>query len=334
MLKYVSLFLVFALALTLMAFASLDGSVPLAPVEAQGTTLEGLTVRVDPAESVVDVGETFTVTVMIDEASDLGAFQFDLLYVPTTVTVDGVAVGDFLDSTGRTVSPVGPVIDNQEGRVGFGAWTVGSAPGPNGTGTLATITLTAQDVGVSPLDLQEVKVLDTHAANQTPVVEDGTVVAGGAPTPTPTPTATSTPTGTPTPTPTTTTTTTITPEPAIVAQPTSAPVGETFTFTGSHFTPNSLIEVWFADPDQVRYHLDPFYTDSSGGFTRQRHWEAYWPAGTYSYIANDVVQQSETSVEFEMTEPGSQTPTSTPTPTTTPTLSSQKVYLPLVLKGW
>lgn len=332
MLKYVSLCLIFALALTLMALASLDGSIPLAPVEAQDATLQALTVRIDPAQSVVDVGETFTVTVMIDQASDLGAFQFDLLYITTTVTADGVVMGDFLGSTGRTVSPVGPIIDNQAGRVSFGAWTVGSAPGPNGTGTLVIITLTAQDVGISRLDLQEVKVLDTHAGDQPPIVEDGMVVAGGAPTPTPTPTATSTPTRTTTPTPTTTTT--ITPEPAIVVQPTSAPVGETFIFTGSHFTPDGLVEEWFADPDQARHHLGSFNADSSGAFTRQHNWAAYWPAGVYSYIANDVVQQSETSVEFEMTGP--QTPTSTPTttPTTTATPTSSKVYLPLVLKGW
>ena len=344
MLKYLSLFVIAALALALIAFAPLDGSIPLAPVEAQNATLQNPTVRVDPAQSVVDVGETFTITVMIDEASNLGGFQFDLLYVTTTVTVDSVALGGFLGSTGRTVGLVGPIIDNQAGRVSFGAWTAGSAPGPNGTGALALITLTTQGAGISPLDLQGVLVLDTKAEHQTPTVEDGSVVAGGAPTPTPTPTATSTPTGTTTPTPTTTTTTTITPEPVIVVHPTSAPVGETFTFTGSHFTPDGLIEEWFADPDQARHLLSSFYADSSGGFNRQRNWEKYWPAGTYSFIANDVTKGSETSVEFEMTEPGSQTPTSTPTstptatptstPTATPTSFSRKIYLPLVLKGW
>ena len=344
MLKYRSLFVIAALALALIAFAPLDGSIPLAPVEAQNATLQNPTVRVDPAQSVVDVGETFTITVMIDEASNLGGFQFDLLYVTTTVTVDSVALGGFLGSTGRTVGLVGPIIDNQAGRVSFGAWTAGSAPGPNGTGALALITLTTQGAGISPLDLQGVLVLDTKAEHQTPTVEDGTVVAGGAPTPTPTPTATSTPTGTTTPTPTTTTTTTITPEPVIVVHPTSAPVGETFTFTGSHFTPDGLIKEWFADPDQARHLLGSFYADSSGGFNRQHNWEKYWPAGTYSFIANDVTKGSETSVEFEMTEPGSQTPTSTPTstptatptstPTATPTSFSRKIYLPLVLKGW
>ncbi len=322
-------------------FAPLDGSTPLASVEAQNATLQNPTVRIEPAQSVVDVSETFTVTVMIDQASSLNSFQFDLFFVTTTVTVDSVTLGDFPGSTGRKIVPAGPTINNQAGKVTFGVVTFGSDPGPDGTGDLALITLTAQGVGISPLDLERVLVVDTGGHSQTPTVEDGLVVAGGAPTPTPTSTATSTPTGTTTPTPTTTTTTTITPEPAIVVHPTSAPVGETFTFTGSHFTPDGLVEAWFADPDQAHHSLDSFYADSSGGFTRQHNWEAYWQAGVYSYIAIDITEALSTSVEFEMTEPGSQTPTSTPTatattatPTATPTSFSRKIYLPLVLKGW
>ena len=319
-------------------FAPLDGSTPLASVEAQNATLQNPTVRIDPAQSLVDVSETFTVTVMIDEASSLNSFEFDLFFITTTVTVDSVTLGDFPGSTGRMIVPAGPTIDNQTGKVTFGVVTFGSDPGPDGTGDLALITLTAQGVGISPLDLERVLVVDTGGHSQTSTVEDGMVVAGGAPTPTPTSTATSTPTGTTTPTPTTTTTTTITPEPAIVVHPTSAPVGETFTFTGSHFTPDGLVEAWFADPDQAHHSLDSFYADSSGGFTHQHNWEAYWQAGTYSYIAIDITEALSTSVEFEMTEPGSQTPTITPTstatPTATPTSFIQKVYLPLVLKGW
>ena len=327
-------FLTILLALALLPTLAMAAP-SLSPNETN-LTLQNPTVRIDPAESVVGAGQTFTVSVTIDEADDLGGFEFTLLFVTTTVKVDSVTLGDFLGSTGRTVGLVGPIIDNQAGRVSFGAWTAGSAPGPNGTGALALITLTTQGAGISPLDLQGVLVLDTKAEHQTPTVEDGTVVAGGAPTPTPTPTATSTPTGTTTPTPTTTTTTTTTPEPVIVVHPTSAPVGETFTFTGSHFTPDGLIKEWFADPDQARHLLGSFYADSSGGFNRQHNWEKYWPAGTYSFIANDVTKGSETSVEFEMTESQPHTPTSTPTstPTATPTSFSRKIYLPLVLKGW
>jgi hypothetical protein len=325
MLKYPGLFLIAAISLAI-AFAPLSGSISPAPVEAQNATLQNPTVRIDPAESVVDVGETFTITVTMDDANDLGGFEFTLSFITTTVTADSVTLGDFLGSTGRTVSTVGPIIDDQAGRASFGAWTLPGPPGPDGTGALAIVALTTQGVGISPLDLQDVLVLDTNVQHQTPIVEDGIVVAGGAPTPTSTPTATTTPTGTTTPTPTSTTTTT-TPQPAVIVSPTSAPVGETFTFTGSHFTPDGLIEEWFADPYQAHHHLGSFYADSCGGFIRQHNWEAYWPAGVYSYIAMDVARESETSVEFEMTEP------QTPTPTATPTLSGQKIYLPLVLKG-
>jgi hypothetical protein len=366
MLKYLCLFLIAAISLALIAFAPLSGDISSAPVEAQNAILQNPTVRIDPAESVVDVGETFTITVMIDDANDLGGFEFALSFITTTVRADSVTLGDFLGSTGRDIFALSPSINNEAGQVTFGAITHGSAPGPNGTGELAVISLTAQGVGISLLDLQGVMVVDTKAQRQTITVEDGIVVAGGAPTPTSTPTATTTPTGTTTPTPTSTTTTTVTPQPAIIVYPASAPVGETFTFTGSHFTPDGLIEEWFTTPsmppasitwlrkpgdgfieeqfaglDQARHFLGSFYADSCGGFIRQHIWEVYWPAGVYSYIAIDVAKESETSVEFEMTEPQTPTPTSTPTatattatPTATPTLSGPKIYLPLALKGW
>jgi septal ring-binding cell division protein DamX len=396
-----NLFFIAAILLALIAFnfalAPLDRGTPLAPVEAQNTTLQNPVVRIDPAESVVGVSDTFTVTVMIDHASDLGGFTFDLLYITTTVTVNNVTLGDFLGSTGRTPLPVISNIDNKAGRVSFGAisFVLPKLPGPNGTGELALIGFTAQGEGQSPLALQSVQVVDTDAKEQVVTDEDGAVWVGitpptatstptttstatvtatptptstGAATPTPTATSTVTATGTP-PTPTSTATATPTPEPAIIVYPTKAPVGDTFTFTGSHFTPDGridawfaapstppasitwlpepgegLIEEWLADPDQTRYFLSSFYADSSGGFTYQHNWEKYWPAGIYSFIAIDVTRVSETSVEFEMTEPLAQTPTSTPTstatatatPTTTPTPTATpyRLYLPLVLRDW
>ena len=205
LLKLSSLLLITALLLTLLALVPLERITPLAPVEAQKATLQDPTVRVEPVESVVDVGETFTIRVMIDEASELGGFEFALLFVTDTVTVDEVTLGDFLGSTGRTVITVGPTINNEAGVTRFGAVTIGSAAGPDGTGELAVISLTTQGLGTSPLDLEDVMVLNTSAEHATPIVEDGTVVAGGAPTATATattPTATTTPTSTPTATPT------------------------------------------------------------------------------------------------------------------------------------
>jgi hypothetical protein len=180
--------LIAALALALMVFTPLAGltaygleSSPVGALSSQHggsapcAVLQNPTVRIDPAESVVGPRKSFTVAVMIDQASNLGGFEFTLWFTPTTVTVGSVTLGDFLGSTGRTVIPVGPTINNQTGRASFGAASVGSAAGPDGTGSLATITLTAQDGGESPLDLQGVMVLDTHAQHQTTTVQDGTV---------------------------------------------------------------------------------------------------------------------------------------------------------------
>ena len=202
MLKYHGLFFIAASALALITFAPLSRLCPDVNVRAERAkpyglkpspegalpsqhggsapcyTLQNPTVRIEPAQSLVDVGKTFTVTVMIDNADDLGAFEFDLLFAPAVVTVNNVILGDFLGSTGRTVIPPNPDIDNPTGRASFGAATFGSAPGPDGTGALATIAFTAQGLGESLLDLENVIVLDTQAQHQTVTVEDGTVRVG------------------------------------------------------------------------------------------------------------------------------------------------------------
>ncbi len=138
-------------------------------------------VRLDPADLTVQMGSPFTVTVMINEASDLGAFQFDLHYAPSIVQMEAITLGDFLASTGRAVSPAGPNIDNSRGFASFGGFSFGTQPGPNGSGALALARLRAVGAGTSPLDLQRVQVLNTRVNPQVPRVEDGvvTVKEGG-----------------------------------------------------------------------------------------------------------------------------------------------------------
>jgi hypothetical protein len=203
-----------------------------------------LTVRIDPAAVNVAPGHAFTVNVMVDGAVDLGAFQFDMIYDPTVVTVNAVELGPFLGSTGRTAQSIGTKVDNVAGIVTFGAFSFGSDAGPEGTGSLAAITLTAVGSGTSALNLQNVVVTDVRANTQSVSVEGGTVtVAVPSPTSTPTmapsptlpPTATPPPTGTPTatqtaeptatptavPTPTSTATATETVKPVATATPTA-----------------------------------------------------------------------------------------------------------------
>jgi hypothetical protein len=117
---------------------------------------------VDPPEQTVYLSAgAFTADVAIADVTDLGSFQFTLVFSPTVMHVDGVALGDFLGSTGRNTSPVGPQIDNETGTLTFGGFSFGEPPGPNGSGLLATITFSPQAEGESALHLQSVQVTNT-----------------------------------------------------------------------------------------------------------------------------------------------------------------------------
>jgi hypothetical protein len=186
-------------------------------------TTPGTRVRIEPADLVASSNETFVVQVVIEEANDLGAFQFNLVYDPSVLQVTEAALGDFLESTGNSAVIMGPEINNAEGRATLGAISFGSAAGPSGEGVLAIITCIAQEEGSTALALREVQVLGTAASVQGATVEDGQVVVRSAEAPTPTVTATLIPAATATPTPPPTATpapaATATPAPAATATP-------------------------------------------------------------------------------------------------------------------
>jgi hypothetical protein len=138
--------------------------------------------KVDPASTAVDPGEAFSVTVKIEDVSDLGAFQFDLTYDDTCVEANDVTLGPFLGSTGRSVGAVGPTFGT--GVVTYGAYSYGAAPGPNGDGVLATITFQAgMDECSSALRLQDIAVTDTAAGPISASTEDGEVTVGATQSP-------------------------------------------------------------------------------------------------------------------------------------------------------
>jgi hypothetical protein len=187
----------------------------------------GVMVRLDPAVRNGEPGGTFTVDVVVDDAVDLGAFQFDLIYDASVVVVTDIVLGPFLASTGRITQPVGDNIDNVAGTVSFGAFSFGNSAGPEGPGLLATITFTASGAGISVLNLQNVIVTDTLANAQSVSVENGTVIVA-VPTPASTPTMTFSPTmsATPTTTPAGMATATATAEPTVETTPTATATRE------------------------------------------------------------------------------------------------------------
>lgn len=125
--------------------------------DAQG----GTTVSLQPPSQVVDTNSgPFTITFMVQNATNLGSFEFTTTYDPAVVQVTSATLGGFLSSTGRTVFPVGPVIDNTAGTLHMGAASFGSQAGPSGNGLLATITLTPQASGSTGLGFQSMLITD------------------------------------------------------------------------------------------------------------------------------------------------------------------------------
>jgi hypothetical protein len=118
--------------------------------------------RLDPASKTVDVGSgDFTVDVVVDGVTNLGAYEFHVSFDPNVIRFVGVENGPFLGSTGRTLLCPAPNLEYDEAgdapnklRFGCGTGAPGSdlaMPGPDGSGVIATITFAATAAGTSPL---------------------------------------------------------------------------------------------------------------------------------------------------------------------------------------
>lgn len=109
----------------------------------------------------VAAGQATRVDVMIEDGVNLGSFQFNLLYDPDLVEVKIVQLGEFLGSTGRQPTPLGPRTD-RPGDTAFGAFTLGGADqrGPDGGGRLATVQLVGKRAGAASLRLDRAQATD------------------------------------------------------------------------------------------------------------------------------------------------------------------------------
>ena len=124
-----------------------------------------LIVKLSPA--TVDLpatGASFDVDVAIEDVSDLGAFQFEIIYNPSVVRIldtSSVTLGSFLGSTGRNTLALETKIDNGAGTLEYGAVSFGAESGPNGNGLLAKVSFTVQTRNNSQLNLEGIKVTNT-----------------------------------------------------------------------------------------------------------------------------------------------------------------------------
>jgi hypothetical protein len=179
--------------------------------------------------------EVVSVDVFIDNATNLGAYEFTLTFDPALLDYMSNAAGPFLGSTFRSTFCFGA----SEGPVSVTVACSSLAnepPGPNGTGLLHTVAFVGLLGGTSPVHLTDVLLASISAAPIVPVLTlDGSISVLG-------PTATASPTGlatsTPTPTRTPTATMTASPTPTATRTPTGTPTSTPSPLATATFTPS------------------------------------------------------------------------------------------------
>ena len=260
-------------------------------------------VSLDPESGQWPVdGGVYEVAVSVSDVVGLGGYQTLLSFDPGLLKVVAVTQTDWLASSGRTVVPLGPDIDNAAGTVGFGAASISisAQPGVDGNGVPAIVRFQPLATGVSDLVLSKTLLSDILGEEIDSTVTSGNVEITSGAIATPSPTATSTPTSTPTPTPTRTPTPTSSPSPTHTPTPTSSP-----TPTPSH-TPNLTPGITLtATPTPT---LTPTLT----------------PSPTHTPTPTPTPSPTRTPTPTPSSTPNptpSHTPTATATATSTPNLS-------------
>jgi hypothetical protein len=96
-------------------------------------------------------GSSVAVQIVISDVSDLYAYNLSLSFDASLLQVTSITEGGFLGSGGTTIFGGGDV-DNAAGTISFNYGSlIGDIAGISGTGTLATIHLSAVGVGTSGL---------------------------------------------------------------------------------------------------------------------------------------------------------------------------------------
>jgi hypothetical protein len=137
------------------------------------------TLRLTPEKRHVWPGETFAVDLAVEDAQDLAGFEAVLHYDPQVLRFDGLALGDFLTSSGNAVEQREAQVDVDGGTVTLGGFSFGEQDSPAGSGTLVRLTFTAQGLGASPLTLSDVQLARRCGlAHPSPAVVSGRVLSG------------------------------------------------------------------------------------------------------------------------------------------------------------
>ncbi len=263
----------------LAALLALTGARLAGPALGQDTTVRVV------SPPTASVGETVPVTIHIENAMGLGAYEWKITYDPGVLHYVSVVKGPFLESAGGSAFCPDPILD--VGSVRFGCVSSGGGT-PSGSGDLSTVTFTAQNAGGSSLCLKYVQLADglgydIPAPPPGQVVSGSIIVGGGSAPPACPPAATPTP-ATPPPdyTPPSGETPVATATPAATA--TSGPPAATATPQGPTPTPAPTPPPESAEVMNLIAGCNPLATTYPDGTTVQTLTAATAPAGILDAI--------------------------------------------------
>jgi len=136
----------------------------------------GRVILTGPTE--VRAGAQFTVSIVLVDPANLGAFDLDVVFDPQSVRALRAGFGPLLGSTGRTAGALGPVVDNAAGRVALGGYSHGGAAGASESGELARVTFRAQREGAAALGIERLVVADVSGIRVAAEARGLTVAVG------------------------------------------------------------------------------------------------------------------------------------------------------------
>lgn len=152
-------------------------------VFSQGSTV----VRVDPPTQSIDVGQSVSIDIYVDDIADLAGFDITISYDSSLLTFNQYQMGGFLTGNVFDFNPV-----NSPGTLQVVASRLNTG-GDSGSGILLIVEFQGLADGASPITLNPVILNDSDIQSITHAVQDGEVVVGVLSSPSPSPSPSSTP---------------------------------------------------------------------------------------------------------------------------------------------
>lgn len=120
------------------------------------------TLRVNSPIPSSESASNYYIDVTVENAVNLGAFQFDIVSNDIRLKIDGVELGSFLNNGQNKFVPLRSEMDIERNRLTLGAYSYGESLGASGSGVLVRIRVSSENGDVSPIALENIKLVDSR----------------------------------------------------------------------------------------------------------------------------------------------------------------------------